>query len=90
MFYNVNREVLKLYIKISNKILRKLRYVAGLSQRELGEKIGVSQEAVSRYESGSLSISKDKENEIIGVLMDSGLSKTDISLLVSVLDAGNL
>ena len=64
--------------------------MAGLSQRELAEALGVSQVAVSKYESGSLPITRDKENQIIGVLMDSGLSKSDIGLLVSVLDAGSL
>jgi UDP-N-acetylglucosamine 1-carboxyvinyltransferase len=42
-----------------SQLIREARIERGLTQRELGEKIGVSESAVNRYESGNLNMSTE-------------------------------
>ena len=71
-------------------ILKKIRYVADLSQKDLAEAIGVTQGTISQMESGIIPITSDKENQLIKAFTDSGLLKSHIALLASVLEASNL
>lgn len=50
---------------ISPELLKKLRAKSGLTQKELAERLDVTQETLSKYENGKISIPLDKLMELI-------------------------
>jgi transcriptional regulator with XRE-family HTH domain len=74
-------------VNFNFELLKKARQIAGLSQLQLADALGVSQVAVSKWEAGTLPISHDKEYEIYRVFESHGLNKADVQLLGYVLQA---
>lgn len=77
--------------------LKTLRSSRGLSQRELGEKLGIKESAISLYESGKREASYDmlkKLSEIfcvsIDYLLENGDADTENSLRFPILDSVSL
>lgn len=48
--------------------LRKQRLVCGFSQRELGERMGISFQLIQRYESGDIRVTMDRLHELAKAL----------------------
>lgn len=72
--------------KFGNKLFE-LRRKAGLSQEKLGEKIGVSRQAISNWETGSVvpdMVNIIKLSEFFGVNVDYLISETNIDSEISV------
>ncbi|WP_020597507.1 helix-turn-helix domain-containing protein [Spirosoma panaciterrae] len=52
------------------QLIREARKAKGLTQKELGEKMGISESAVNRYENGSANLSLktvEKIAEVMGI-----------------------
>ena len=61
--------------------LRKLREAAGLTQRELGNRIGVSGQAVAQWETGVKRPSVENLTKLADVLGHSSIETTRIYLI---------
>jgi transcriptional regulator with XRE-family HTH domain len=69
---------------VNNEILKLVRQVAGMSQRELAEKAGIHHSFISRLEAGKKRMSPVTERKIKQVFHDEGITETDIALLLAL------
>ena len=68
--------------KTNSQKLKALRQTLGLTQTEMGEKIGVSQTSIYRYEKGDL---QEKENSSINEIIDDFLLHNDFTKKIHAL-----
>lgn len=61
--------------------MRLARHVVGFTQKELASMLGVSQSAISQYETGTIKISQDKKDLLIHALAEHGLEQEEIYIL---------
>ena len=66
-------------------LLKQIRTFSGLSQKRLGELVGVEQAFISQIESGKRKPSKKTLNRLELVFSDSGLSESELLLMNEVL-----
>ncbi|WP_163583423.1 helix-turn-helix domain-containing protein [Gracilibacillus saliphilus] len=62
-------------------LLKDVRYVTDLTQKQLGELIGVSQSAIAQMESETIKILPETKEKIINVLTERNLHQEEIYIL---------
>jgi transcriptional regulator with XRE-family HTH domain len=70
---------------MNTEILKLIRVIAGFSQAELAEKIGVHQSLISKIEAGTATLQPALERKIKQVFHDAGISEFDIALLSGII-----
>ncbi|ARK23659.1 hypothetical protein SporoP37_02435 [Sporosarcina sp. P37] len=70
---------------MSLMLIRIARHFSGLSQKELAELIGQSQNAVSRYELGTLSVSPKTERKLKQAFESAGIGQDELDFLQGVI-----
>lgn len=66
---------------MNKTVFKLLRIFSNLTQHELGEKLGVHQSMIARYENGTHRISNKTENKIKEIALSSGVYQKDINVL---------
>jgi transcriptional regulator with XRE-family HTH domain len=69
---------------MDTEVLKLIRLIAGFSQAELAEKIGVHQSLISKIEAGIATLQPATERKIKQVFHDEGITETDIALLLAI------
>lgn len=62
-------------------LLKDIRYIAGFTQYQLGQLLGVSQSAVAQMEAGAFVISEATKQRIIEILASENIGQEGIYLL---------
>lgn len=66
---------------MNGKILKDIRYIAGFTQKEIGEFIGVTQSAIAQMEKETIKILPETKMKILKVINDKGLNQQQVYLL---------
>lgn len=72
---------------LDKNLVRHLRQIAELTQKELADKLGVHDSLISKIESGVTLIQKPLEQKMMQVFSDSGISIENMILLSGIFQA---
>jgi transcriptional regulator with XRE-family HTH domain len=70
---------------MDSKILKLVRQVAGMSQRQLAEKVGINRSFISQVEAGTKRMSPATERKIKEAFHNEGITESDIALLMAIM-----
>lgn len=63
------------------ELLKQIRQLAGLSQKELAEKVSIHYSVISKIEAGSIQMKPALRQKIKSVLRSAGITEKDIKFL---------
>ncbi|WP_368298540.1 helix-turn-helix domain-containing protein [Cytobacillus firmus] len=69
---------------MNNELIKYLRGLSNLSQKELAERIGVHQSLISKLENGTAEVTQRTQDKLLQVFNDAGITPQDILLLGQV------
>jgi transcriptional regulator with XRE-family HTH domain len=70
---------------VNKDVLKLVRKLAGMTQKELAQKIGVHDSFISKLETGNKKLIPATERKIKEAFYDAGITEIDIALLIAVI-----
>jgi transcriptional regulator with XRE-family HTH domain len=71
--------------EVNKDVLKLVRKLAGMTQKELAQKIGVHDSFISKLETGTKKLIPATERKIKEAFHDAGITESDIALLIAVI-----
>lgn len=72
---------------MNSELFKHVRLIAGYSQTELAEIVGLTQSTIAKIEAGYAPIQSTTERKIREAFSDAGITETEIALLASVFES---